>query len=186
MNTYENAPATKLLATHCACCARPLLDAESAEVGMGPVCRKNNGYSEVAAMPEETRAEANRLINLIARERASAEVVAAFKRLFELGLVKIVEHLLASVATVKIAVTGEDHPHGAGRLALKSPYSEIGVNAIRAVPGRRWDAENKLNTFPESSRSALFECLKVVWPGVLGIGPKGPFMVPTTGGNPVF
>jgi hypothetical protein len=48
--SYENAPATQMLATFCACCARPLLDAVSVETGVGPECRKKHGY--VAAQGE--------------------------------------------------------------------------------------------------------------------------------------
>jgi hypothetical protein len=44
--SYENAPATEMLATHCAICSRPLLDAVSVEIGIGPVCRQRHGYDE--------------------------------------------------------------------------------------------------------------------------------------------
>ena len=50
--SYENAPATKMLAAYCACCARPLVDAESVETGMGPVCRKSHGYARGQAEPD--------------------------------------------------------------------------------------------------------------------------------------
>lgn len=36
MNTYENAPATKMLATNCVVCGRALVDAVSVEMGIGP------------------------------------------------------------------------------------------------------------------------------------------------------
>lgn len=48
---YENAPATKLLATHCCCCARPLVDAKSVELGIGPECRKRHGFAEAQEAP---------------------------------------------------------------------------------------------------------------------------------------
>lgn len=48
---YENAPATKLLATHCCCCARPLVDAKSVELGIGPECRKRHGFTEAEVEP---------------------------------------------------------------------------------------------------------------------------------------
>ena len=35
---YTNAPATKLLATNCLACGRPLVDALSVERGVGPEC----------------------------------------------------------------------------------------------------------------------------------------------------
>jgi len=44
--SYESAPATKLLASHCACCGRPLVDSKSVEAGVGPECRKKHGYGE--------------------------------------------------------------------------------------------------------------------------------------------
>lgn len=43
--SYETAPATIMLATQCACCRRPLVDAVSIETGMGPVCRKRHGFN---------------------------------------------------------------------------------------------------------------------------------------------
>ena len=49
MATYESAPSTILLATHCACCNRPLRDAVSVEAGMGPDCRDKHGYNEEPA-----------------------------------------------------------------------------------------------------------------------------------------
>lgn len=42
-NGYEDAVSTKLLATHCCMCNRPLCDARSVELGIGPICEKNFG-----------------------------------------------------------------------------------------------------------------------------------------------
>lgn len=36
MSSYETAPATRKLATHCVCCGRPLVDARSVSLGIGP------------------------------------------------------------------------------------------------------------------------------------------------------
>lgn len=49
---YTNAPATKMLATNCACCGRDLVDAHSVETGVGPVCRKTHGYDEPQVEPD--------------------------------------------------------------------------------------------------------------------------------------
>ena len=46
--SYENAPATMLVATHCCVCNRPLVDADSVEMGIGPTCR---GHVEPDAEP---------------------------------------------------------------------------------------------------------------------------------------
>lgn len=49
--SYEDAPATKLIAVNCACCARPLLDAISVENGMGAVCRRKHGFTKADGEP---------------------------------------------------------------------------------------------------------------------------------------
>lgn len=54
MSGYEAAAATRLLATHCICCRRPLLDAVSVEAGMGPVCRQRHGATAPEADPDWT------------------------------------------------------------------------------------------------------------------------------------
>jgi hypothetical protein len=120
---YENAPATKLLASRCCCCNKELVDAKSVEIGMGPVCRKAHGYDDVLGLPEEARVEANKLIYTIALDREGPNVLAACTRLFELGCTTVVAAILKRIATVKIATTDDTHPHGPGRLAVKTPYS---------------------------------------------------------------
>lgn len=50
--SYESAPATKMLATHCACCARPLVDAVSVEAGVGPECRRRHGFEAAQVAPD--------------------------------------------------------------------------------------------------------------------------------------
>ena len=56
--SYESAPATRMIATDCACCGRPLLDSDSVELGIGPICRKRHGYFD--AIDPDFRQEANR------------------------------------------------------------------------------------------------------------------------------
>ena len=71
MTNYENAPATRLLATHCACCARPLVDAKSVETGMCPVCRKKHGFNIDCS--ESIRLQANKIVYQIALLRSQCE-----------------------------------------------------------------------------------------------------------------
>ncbi len=42
--SHENSPACELVATHCCICNRPLTDALSVELGIGPVCREKHGF----------------------------------------------------------------------------------------------------------------------------------------------
>ena len=64
--SYVNAPATKMLATHCCVCHRPLLDAKSVELGIGPDCLKRHGFN--IDVPEVDRVEANFIVWQIAAD----------------------------------------------------------------------------------------------------------------------
>lgn len=188
--SYENAPATKMVATHCACCELPLVDAKSVECGVGPVCRKKHGFD--IEVSEDARKEANKLVYGIALQRTGPEVIVALKRLFELGFTQLVLAILKRIATVRIAITDDAHPHGAGRLAVVAPYSEHAVAVLKGIPGRRWfdpkkqtnpDAFKgweKANTFPMESKAALWDALQKLYPGATGVGPKGPFIFAAT------
>lgn len=173
---YENAPQTHALATHCLVCGKELCDAVSVEVGMGPVCRKRAGYQDG---PEEHRAAANKQIHLVSTSKDTPERIQALQELLELGFVGVAKALLGTVATVKIAMTNDKHPHGAGRLAVQTPYNPAVVSAMRGVPGRRWDGTNKCNTFPTSSRRQLWALLKDHYEGDIGVSPAGIFEVKT-------
>lgn len=177
--SYEEAPQTKMLATHCACCDRPLCDALSVEIGMGPVCREKHGYAVVAGFDEVTRKAANVLIWVIAVKRNEPGIVVdACKELFKLGAIQVVAAILRRVAKVQVALTEADHPHGAGRLAVHTPYYAEAVDAMRKVPGRLWDKAHKVNTFPVSSKLAVYEVFQKFWAGEVAVGPKGPFVIP--------
>lgn len=166
--SYESAPATLLVATQCAVCARPLVDSESVNTGMGPECRKKHGYTIDA--PADARNTANRLVHGIALDRNSLDSLKACDTLESLGFTKLAAILRKRIASIVVTITD-------GRYAVKTPYNPDTVDAMRRIPGRRWDAEGKVNTFPASSARELFDLLKRYHAGALAIGPKGPFQV---------
>lgn len=93
MNTYENAPATKLLATNCACCGRALVDAVSVETGIGPECRKN--FSVDVVVDEAARNEANVLVHAVAKKGVKkAECRAICAKLDALGFVVLAARIM--------------------------------------------------------------------------------------------
>lgn len=168
MTDYTAAPAVELLATNCAVCARPLLDSVSVETGIGPECRKKHGFNlEVAP---EVRAEANKLVHLIATKQGGLEVLQAAARLRELGFEKLADKVSAKRA--EIVITEDD----AG-VVVKAPYSDAATEGFRSVPGRRWDKDAKVNRFPVTAKRALLAVLTAHYPGALAIGPKGPFQI---------
>lgn len=166
--SYETAPATVLVATNCAVCARPLVDAVSVETGMGPDCRKKHGFNIEAA--PETRAEANKLVYQIALNQGGVEVLKAAVRLRELGFSKLAAVLIERKAEVTITEDAEG-------VVVESPYVEEAVAAFRSIPGRKWDKEAKANRFPTGSKAALLKVLVTFYAGRTAMGPKGPFLI---------
>jgi hypothetical protein len=197
--SYENAPATKMLATHCACCARPLVDATSVEVGVGPECRKKHGFDKpdvevelasacalAATLPADvyaevagagsTREACNRLVYRIAAEQDGPLVNAMTDAVRALGFVRLALRIVARVATVLIDRQGES-------IVVRSPYSESALPILRAVPGRRFEKlgangkKDPRNVFPATSAKPLLAALAKAFPGATACGPKGLFVL---------
>lgn len=162
---YENAPGTKLLASHCAMCARPLLDAVSVECGVGPVCRKK--YDVGSTLSDEARDEANKLVHTIALDQHGVAARDALKRLAALGCDKIVERIAARWGGLSVRLEGDV-------LLVNSPYNEDFTRAARRVPGRRWVGAEKVNSFPAAGWSdveaAICDCYPETW---ISIGDGG-------------
>lgn len=166
--SYLNAPATKMLATHCAVCSRDLCDAVSVDLGIGPDCRKKYGYNQTAT--EEERAMANKLVHEVACHQTGAKAVEAAAALKALGFHKLADRILERLIEVQIVAVGAE-------FKVTTPYSEEIVAAMRGVPGRRWDKEAKANFFPQSSRMAIWALLRKYLNGATALGPKGVFTI---------
>lgn len=167
--SYEQAPATKMLATHCIFCSRPLVDAASVEAGIGPHCRSKVGYNDPVS--DSARKEANKLIHQIATDRRSVEVKTWLGQIESLGLGKLATKLKEALADVKIEELN-------GRLWVEAPYLDgVATKDWRRIPGRIFDRDTKRNTVPSEQRVAVFQLLKKYYPGVTALGPKGLFQL---------
>lgn len=167
--SYENAPATIMLASHCAVCGRPLVDAQSVELGIGPDCRRKYGFD----MPcdEAARAEANALVYRVALVQEGVSVAEACARLRVLGFEKLAARIEKRAVDVRIEEVGD-------RLRVSTRrYVEEATASWRSIRGRRWDGEAKANEIPASERRALWSLLTRHYPGAVAMGPRGPFTV---------
>lgn len=167
--SYENAPQTYLLATHCCICSKELCDSASVEAGIGPVCRKKYGYASIVS--EENRKAANKLIHTLATSKSNDVKVGCLNELMEMGFEGVVTAVLKNLADVMVTLDER------GRYAVKTGYKPEVVNAMRNIPGRRWDKEKKINTFPQSSKVALWDLFLAHYEGGIGVGPRGVFKV---------
>jgi hypothetical protein len=173
--SYENATSTKMLATHCVVCARPLRDAISAELGIGPICRERHGWNaEIDAVsaagpasPHTIRAEANRLIHQIAANLHDELVRATgCQALRELGFRKVAERIeyRGKDAPAKEPVEVRPSTRGTG-CYVRAPYRPVAVAGWREVPGRRWDDRTNENFVPTHSRTQLWTLLRTLYQG---------------------
>jgi len=166
--SYESAPATQLVATHCCACNRPLVDAKSVELGIGPVCRKKHGFD--MPVDDATRKAANALVYQIAAAPQGLQCLEKIAQVRELGFAVLADRLESRVARVRVAMVD-------GRVRLTTPYDAAFVDSIRQIQGRKWHKQEKVWSFPLSARAALWSALRLHFEGALAIGPKGPFKI---------
>ena len=191
--SYETAPSTILLATHCVACNRPLRDAESVECGMGPDCRSKNGYEEpqrdpswdrisslAEKLPEEALAalrarwgQAREVANLLVHRAACAP------RPERTPYVLLLEALGYEVLALRLAeAAGEvvEIRRRENLFAVKTPFNADFVAALKAARiGARWDREQKVWTVPADARAreGLWGVVRHYYRGAMLASDKG-------------
>jgi hypothetical protein len=167
--SYLSAPATAMVATYCAICSRDLVDAQSVETGVGPTCRSKYGMPEV--LTDEQREAANKLVHFIAvRQGDSDEVRDALTGLDVLGCDVLANRIRERLFGKPVAI---DIDVNTGRLIVNSPYNRAAVADMQRVPGRRWDAREKVNTFPNEAFEQLVTLITTHYGNTVVKGPKG-------------
>ena len=187
--SYETAPATVMLATDCAICARPLVDAESVERGMGPHCAQKYGANVASITPRfndaalvlgtldmsiapvwrtgNAHACVNALVSRIALDRHGANVATFVTAVHLLGFAKLAA-TLAEKTCGRVDVTLDG-----STLVVDAPFSAEFNEAIRTVRGARWCSQSKRRLVPVDARKELFAILKHTHKGAILTGPKG-------------
>ncbi len=184
--SYEQSPATALVATACCVCGRALVEAESIASGIGPVCAEKTGFGR-ASLDAETRAEVNRLVYELAALQRSPGAWPRLDRLRALGFDVLADKIADRLGTApKAAITIA--PHGAA-LAVRYPFVEdrdaflalkSSLFAIRGFKLENADG-GKVATIPNDRACihALYKALSRVFAGSLTRSPKGLFVLPT-------
>lgn len=176
---YEDSPQAKLLATQCAKCGRPLVDAASVQSGLGPECRRKYGVSPTCS--DEQREEANKLIYLVACQQTGIDVAKAAQRLRQLGFDKLAEVVEERVADVFIYDAG----NGYKVTWVWDDYAQQArADDFKRISGRRWlkpDTGEKLWFVPYGSKLQLWNWIQKHFECRIVIGPQGPFSVKPKG-----
>ena len=182
--SYENATKTKLFATNCCCCGRPLCDAESVEKGIGPEC-SGEGYGN-GIISDAIREAANMATHdaAIAAQQGQIEWVKHFAdQVRNLGLPILADKMMRRftnadrLAKIRITEDGPDNylVHTPFRRSDKVAF----ICAWRAIPGRRIVRKGNTvyNIVPVAQKAALWALLKKFFPNEYGVGPSGCFKI---------
>lgn len=164
--SYEGAPATRMLATHCCACGRPLVDATSVTMGMGPDCRAEHGWDE---LDEDVRQLANQLtwaaavwagVGDVKRVRECADAIDAMGLDRLAGLIRA-RFRRAERAKIVVAKHGD-------RILATTPFrrgmSDEYLAAWREIAGRRYEGSGT-NSIPAAQEQALRALLQKFFPG---------------------
>jgi len=166
-----------MLASHCIICGRPLVDAISVSVGMGPECRQHND----AGISPQVQEACNKLTHDAALAAQNGDIESIYKYADEierLGLKvladKVRKRFVNAKKNVKIRIREVN-----GKLYVKTPFRRNAdfITAWREIEGRRYDYANKENVVPIEAKPQVWTLLQRFWPGFYGEGPKGLFRV---------
>ncbi len=176
---YENAPATKLVATHCCVCGRALLDAVSVQRGIGSICAENGGL-DIPSVLVETRSAANQIVHAIACEPTPAVAVPGCLKLRALGFGVLADVIMKRVCNQLTGiVVCIDHAQPDPDYAVVWPYRPEVTQDKRAYGGH-WDPVRHVNVWSRARRGDLWAFLQKWFSGVEATGPNGRFVVGTT------
>lgn len=161
--SYTNAPATRLLATHCAICGRALVDADSVSQGVGPECRKYINKTIYEASIAVSEGNVQKVIECAENlSEMGCEVLAA----------KVLKGYEKSIKDAKIIISVKDD-----NISLKTPYRRKNqfefIQDLRNINGRIYDRVNNLNIFPYSEKVAVWNFLKKWFPKEFAVLPNG-------------
>lgn len=178
--SYEDAPATDLVATHCCVCGRTLLEAESIKSGIGPICAERTGYGR-EGLASEVRSEVNGIVYRLALLQKSPEAVTLLGRLRELDFGQIADRIEARLqSTVEIEVQRRGDKFFVSLPKLDDRTFRTVLSDLRGVPRRGFEPIEKLQTIPDEPRSkrALWKVLQKHFPGRLMKSDKGLTVIP--------
>lgn len=191
--SYELAPGTLLLATHCCLCGRPLLRGMSVERGIGPDCAANYGIDDPVIESDIQAASialdksgmlvdftdphkaANVLVYRISAEPKGPHVAAMVQAIDHLGfkvlaarlrkrLLKVVDKVVKAEKVPTVTVENNGTEYLVSFKVREDFLFQAMIQALRAVPGCLYDREIKRTRIPFSSRRILWQAIKETMP----------------------
>jgi hypothetical protein len=116
------------------------------------------GAADCPASTDARRKLANVLTWALADSDAPMDTVAkgaAVVAIHAIGFVNLARAIAKAAKAVEVTLDAATNLY-----IVKAPYSETLTEAMRRVPGSRWDGERKVRTVPVASRLALWTALE--------------------------
>lgn len=183
---YASAPAVALVATQCAVCARPLVDALSVEGGIGPECRRKYGYDSadtdadivtawkimtaIGVPPAGGEAPvrmANRLVARIALHQTGPDAQQATIAVYALGYRSLAGRIAHRIGAVFVSTSETG-------FYVRAPYSE----AFAGLHVGQYDGATKVRTVAAADKARLWRALVASFPAYLLVSEKGMSVIP--------
>jgi len=205
--SYVDSAACRMVATHCACCGRELVDSISVETGVGPECRKRHGYQNPqqeenweaidaliqrawkthanwcppalleAIQKRQSQKAANVAVHHIAVQQSGVPVARLVEVVYHLGFVWLASRIVKRIG-VEVRETEEN---GEPTLTVYGPYSErMRGGFLYRIPGAAWSRKRGARfSAPATSRRQVWDGLCQAYPaGTLVAGSKGVSVIP--------
>lgn len=86
---------------------------------------------------------------------------------------------LPRAETVNVPTIFIEYIACADAYAVRTPYSPA-ASGFKTIPGRCWCSTQEINVFPAAAKHQIWRVLQEAYAGHCGVGPAGPFQVPTS------
>jgi len=192
-NGYEQALSTRLLATHCCCCNRPLRDADSVSLGIGPICREKYLPIEMHYVVDQNQLK--RAVGISPKTLREAVLPDIKARNWRTVLNKLIWHAAMAVSysggeSRAVIAAAQQFAVALGatriadrfrefylqskikvfevppdRLGAKTPRNDTFIDAVKLIPGRRWHGGTFYWSVPQDKQEHLIAALSAAFGG---------------------
>lgn len=190
--SYLNSPSIEIVATKCFLCNRPLLDANSVESGIGPICKKKIGYFDENSQDDykyenigiseidnavleklsinDCRGAVNSLINFCSRCIKDKElIIKIVKQIDNLGYKELSKKIFYYICDIIIEQDND-------LLYISYPKDRRMDWVINKNNGK-WDSKLEKYIINKNNKKRIWGAFKKFFPGSFCIGPKGVFKI---------
>lgn len=159
----------RLLKQRCIACGKPVVEAQSVEAGMGPVCRKRYAWE---GLPADSRELLNNVLTELSFDPTIDNVCRAIGTAQRVGADRLEKLLIARFVDVEVVETNDKF------YTIRFDYHEGMILRLRKAPGAFFNRKQKVWWVPQVNRHFLWVAICENYPGRLCKSAKGITRIP--------